>query len=116
MKITNMKNFLIVAVLFSASNSFSQEVKEKIDIKEIRCDSVNFDSTSQLFEYVGDVSFKTDIVEFNNAEKVIHDKKTNEITVYGLSEFCIDGAIQMSKESKMRTLRYKIGEKIAYIE
>jgi len=111
-----MKNYLIIALVLISSQSFSQEIEKEIYINQVKCNSINFDSKSQLFEYIGDVSFKTEIIEFKNAEKIIHDKKSNEITVYGLGEFCIDGAIQMSEKATMRKLRYKIGDKIAYIE
>jgi hypothetical protein len=36
--------------------------------------------------------------------------------VTGLNEFTINGAIQVADNSKMKTLRYKIGERIAFIE
>jgi hypothetical protein len=97
-----MKNYLIIALVSISSQSFSQEIEKEIYINEVKCNSINFDSKSQLFEYIGSVSFKTEIIEFKN--------------VYGIGEFCIDGSIQMSEKATMRKLRYKIGDKIAYIE
>ena len=40
----------------------------------------------------------------------------NEIIVSGLAEFTIDGAIQFSEKSEKKIMRYKIGERIAYVE
>lgn len=36
--------------------------------------------------------------------------------IYGLGEFSIDGAIQISDNATMKILRYKIGDKVAYID
>jgi hypothetical protein len=51
-----------------------------------------------------------------HAEKIILNNITNEIIVSGMGEFTIDGAIQISENSQNKIMKYKIGERIAYVE
>lgn len=68
-----MKKYLSILVVFFALPTFSQ-VSNELKIDEIKCDAVNFDSATQYFVYLGNVSFKNNIIEFKNAEKIVHDK------------------------------------------
>lgn len=112
-----MKKLLIAIMLVLGFNAFAQE-KSELTIKqpEFKCNSVKHNQDKNTVELIGDVSFKTEIIEFENATKVFWNKETNEIIVTGLDEFTIDGKIQFSEKKKKNTLRYKIGERIAYIE
>jgi len=61
-------------------------------------------------------SFKSGILEFENADKIVWNKDSNEIIVSGLNEFTIDGMIQFTEPGDKKTLRYIIGKRIAYVE
>ena len=112
-----MKNLYVVITLVFGINIYSQEIVKSNDNKtELTCKLVKFDTEKNIFEYIGNVDFKNEIIQLENAEKILFNKETNEIFVTGLNEFTIDGAIQVAENSKMKTLRYKIGERIAYIE
>ncbi len=113
-----MKNILVIFILFCSITVFSQNeisVKEPVN-HEFKCDLVRFDTECNVMEIIGNVSFKTDIIEFEGAEMVVFDQNTQEILVTGISEFTFDGAIQVDTGTDMKTLRYTLGEKIAYVE
>ena len=112
-----MKNLFLAIALMIGLNSFAQDKTEiKDDKPEFKCDVVKFDKETNTIELLGNVSFKTDIIELEKVDKIILNKETNEIIVSGLAEFTIDGAIQISEKSDKRIMRYKIGERIAYVE
>jgi lipopolysaccharide assembly outer membrane protein LptD (OstA) len=112
-----MKNLFLAIALMIGLNSFAQDKTEiKDDKPEFKCDVVKFDKETNTIELLGNVSFKTDIIELEKADKIILNKETNEIIVSGLAEFTIDGAIQISEKSDKKIMRYKIGERTAYVE
>ena len=112
-----MKNLFLAIALIIGLNSFAQDKTEiKDDKTEFKCDVVKFDKETNTIELLGNVSFKTDIIELENADKILLNKETNEIIVSGLAEFTIDGAIQISEKAEKKIMRYKIGERIAYVE
>jgi hypothetical protein len=112
-----MKNLYVVIVLAFGINIYSQETVKSNDNKtELTCKLIKFDTEKNIFEYIGNVAFKNEIIQFQKAEKIVYNKETNEIVVSGLNDFTINGAIQVADNSKMKILRYKIGERIAYIE
>jgi hypothetical protein len=75
-----------------------------------------FNEKDNSLQLIGNVNFKTEILEFENAEKVVWNKSSNEIIVSGLKKFSIDGSIQYSDKSDKKLLRYKLGSKVAFIE
>jgi len=80
-----MKNLFIAIALIIGLNSFSQDESEiKIDKPEFKSDVVKFNSETNTMEFLGNVSFKTDIIELENADKIFLNKETNEIIVSGL--------------------------------
>lgn len=112
-----MKNLFIAIALMIGLNSFAQDKTEiKVDKPEFKCDVVKFDKEANTMEFLGNVSLKTDIIELEHADKILLNNKTNEIIVSGLAEFTIDGAIQFSEKTKKKIMRYKIGERIGYVE
>ena len=113
-----MKNLIILFVLLFSINSIAQVDKqaEKIENPEFTSNEGKFDTDKNILELTGNVSFKTDLLELENAEKILYNKTTNEIIVSGLKHFTIDGAIQVADNPNKNTLRYKIGQKIAYLE
>lgn len=112
-----MKNLFLAIALMIGLDSFAQDKTEiKDDKPEFKCDLVKFDKETNTIELLGNVSFKTDIIELENADKILLNKETNEIIVSGLAEFTIDGAIQISEKAEKKRMRYTIGDRIAYIE
>ncbi len=112
-----MKNLFIAIALIIGLNSFAQDTTEiNLDKPGFKCDIMKFNSETNTMEFSGNVSFKTDIIELKNADKILLNNNTNEIIVSGLSEFTIDGAIQVSEKAEKKIMRYKIGERIAYVE
>ena len=112
-----MKNLLIAVALFMSFNSFAQEGKVSTDKKpEFKCTTLSYDPSANILELIGEVSFKSEILEFENADKIVWNRDLNEILVSGLNEFTIDGAIQFSETGDKKALRYTIGERIAYVE
>jgi len=112
-----MKNLLIAVALFMGFNSFAQEVKVTTDNEpEFKCTTLSYDPSTSILELIGEVSFKSEILEFENADKIVWNRDSNEILVSGLNEFTIDGAIQFSETGDKKALRYTIGERIAYVE
>lgn len=112
-----MKNLFLAIALIMGLNSFAQDKTEiNIDKPEFKCDLVKFNSETNTTEFSGNVSFKTDIIELEHVEKIFLNNVTNEIIVSGMGEFTIDGAIQISENSQNKIMKYKIGERIAYVE
>jgi hypothetical protein len=51
-----------------------------------------------------------------SAEEIVFNQATKELIVTGWKNYFFDGAIEIKNTAKMETLRFKVGEKIAYIE
>lgn len=105
-----MKNLFLVIALMFGLNSFAQ------DKPEFKCDVIKYDEETNTTELSGNVSFKTDIIEFENADKILLNNETNDIIVSGLEKFSFKGSIQTSEIAEVKILRYRIGERIAYVE
>lgn len=102
----------------SVSDNYDGERAQELTKQkpEFSVNSAIFYPDKNTVELIGNVCFKTEILEFKNAKKVLWNRETNEIIVSGLAEFTIDGKIQFSKKREKKILRYKIGERIAYVE
>ena len=113
-----MRYLMLLIGLLIGLNSFAQEKKEKTTENEpyFSCDIVKFNSEKNTMEFQGNVYFKSEIIELENADKITLNKNTNEIIVAGLKEFTIDGAIQIKDKAEKKILKYTIGERIAYLE
>jgi len=112
-----MRKLFIAIALIIGLNSFAQEkVKTESEKSEFKCDLIKFDTEQKAFELTGNVSFKTEIIELKNVDKIVFNKLTNEIVVSGLKDFTIDGAIQIYEKANKKILKYKIGERIAFVE
>lgn len=113
-----MKKLLVFLFLFTGLSIFAQEENAKafpLDY-ELTCDSVKFFSETKIIEYIGNVSFQSEIIEIEKADKIVLDQNTQEIIVTGLTEFTFDGAIQFTSGKENKSVRYKFGERIAYVE
>lgn len=112
-----MKNWILFFGLLIGVNSFAQDKAEIVKSEpSFSCDIVKFDSENNTLEFQGNVNFKSEIIELKNADKIVLNKKMNEIIVTGLGEFTIDGAIQIKDKAENKILKYTIGERIAYLE
>jgi hypothetical protein len=113
-----MKKIIFLFVLFISFNSFGQEndIEKKVNEPEFKCDVIKISSDKNILEFNGNVSFKTDIIELENAEKIVFNQFTKELIVTGLNDFSIDGAIEIKDNAEKKILRYTIGDKTAYLE
>jgi len=113
-----MKNWILLIGVLIGVNSFAQEenVENVTNEPSFSCDIVKIDSDNDTMEFQGNVNFKSEIIEIENADKIVLNKTTNEIIVTGFREFTIDGAIQIKDKTEKKKLKYTIGERIAYLE
>ena len=113
-----MKNILLFTFMIIGTISFAQEIviEKVLDDTEIECDLIKFDPQEEIIKFIGNVSFKSNILEFSEAEEVFYYQKKKQIIVYGLKEFIIDGKIVAKKESDKKILKYTLGERVAFIE
>jgi len=113
-----MKKFIFFLLVLSGTSVFGQEqltVKETSN-PELTCDSVRYFPATRIVEFLGNVKLHTDIIEIEKAEKIVLDQTTQEIIASGLSDFTFDGEIRITSGKENKTVRYKIGERIAYVE
>lgn len=115
-----MKNivFITLAVVF-INLGFSQE-KQEIEYGDakFRCDDIiKINTGKDIIEFSGNVEFKTDLVEFKNADKIVYNNKTKEVIVTGtpVKVFFYGTSLQATKNSKKKAFKYKIGEKLVYL-
>ena len=113
-----MKNAALLIRILIGISSFAQENTNETAKRKpsFTCEAVTFDSDKNTIELEGNVSFKTDIIELENADRVLYNQTTNELVVTGAQGFTFDGTIQITDQAKKKILRYTLGERIAYLE
>jgi len=111
-----MKKLLAIALFISFGMMNAQSNDKTTSEPEYKADNLIFNEKDNSLQLIGNVNFKTEILEFENAEKVVWNKSSNEIIVSGLKKFSIDGSIHYSDKSDKKILRYKLGSKVAFIE
>ena len=109
-----MKKIFITASLILAfgMNSYSQnELTYSCD------EMIKQNLEKETITLIGNANLKTSVFEFENADKIVLNKKTQEIFVIGSYKVNLNGGIITQKpNSEKKWLRYKIGENVAYIE
>ncbi|WP_289046163.1 hypothetical protein [uncultured Olleya sp.] len=113
------KIFITVGLIFAlAMNSYAQEeIKNQNELTYSADELVKLDSDKKTITLIGNANLKTSVFEFVNAKKIVIDKKTQEVLVFGAFKVNLNGAtISQKPELKKHQLRYKIGENIAYLE
>ena len=115
-----MKKVLLTLSLILAFgiNSYAQEkVESENELTYSAEEFVQLDSNKEVVTLVGNANLKTDMFEFQNADKIVINKVSKEVLITGKFKVVFNGGtIQRSPELKKNHLRYKIGEKIAYME
>lgn len=106
--------FLIIGIHAHAQEGTQSELQNTEPI--FTCDLVKISDDTETLEFIGNVSFTTDIITLKDAEKVVLNKNTNELTITGTGDFTIDGAIQVANQGKAKTIRYTLSERVAYLE
>lgn len=107
--------------MFLGIQMSAQDVSNDNLDKKYTCQEITFDDGNKQMELIGDVHFQTSLLTLNHAEKIVLDTENNNIVVYGLAEFVFDGEISFthtgdSAKNYKGILRYKLGDKIAYIQ
>ena len=68
-------------------------------------------------EIIGDVKYKDDFIEFSRAQKVVFDMKTKEMIITGVGGLTFYGIVELKQERPFKgVMRYKIGDKTAFLE
>jgi len=113
-----MKKLIFVFALLIVFSSFADEnVSEKNSNEiEFKCDVVNVDTDNNILNLCGNASFKTDIIDLKYADKIVFNQTTKEIIATNVGEFNFNGSIQIIDQAEYKTMRYTIGERIAYLE
>lgn len=78
-------------------------------------DFSTFDSDKQILELKGNATFSSSIVEIKEAEKIVFNKKTKEFTISGFKELRINGELQLSEDLGPTTLKFELGNCVAYL-
>ena len=108
---------LSITLVFAITGYAQEKVQSETKLTYSAEEFINLDSEEEIITLVGNANLKTDLIEFKNADKIIINKESEEILVIG--EFTLifkDGMIRESPELKKHHLRYKMGDKIAYME
>ena len=114
-----MKKLFITSSLILAlgMNCYAQkDVKD--DELTYSCDELlRHNPDSGTITLVGNANLKTTVFEFQNADEIIINKASKEIIIKGGYKVIFNGGqIQQVPEVKRHQLRYKLSEKVAYIE
>lgn len=122
-----MKKLLLTGALIISLPSFAQkfndtkqvaitaEIVETIgDTYNVRSREINIDENKKVISYTGDVVFITDMITVE-ADQVVYNHNTNQVIATG--EFRAKGVTMDFKSgTKPKTLRYTIGDTVAYLE
>lgn len=110
-----MKNIIVLASLFLSLQAVAQK-GETTSPLHYTCDNVSIDQSKDIIELKGQVYLETDKIKFENAEKIIFYKKENELVVSSPEKCHFLGAFQVKNKGEKKTIRYVVGDNIAYIE
>lgn len=112
-----MKNFLILITLFICLGINAQETETtNPDLPDYSADKLTLNEEDNIILLEGNVNFKTTFLELENAEKLLWNRNTHEILVTGLKTFTVDGSVVLSEKVDKKILKYKIGDRVAYLE
>jgi lipopolysaccharide export system protein LptA len=113
-----MKYLLLSLCLFTFLNLNAQIPSNNTeeDQVEYTCDQLKYDSKNNSMEMIGTVNMKTEKLEIKNASKITYNQKTKEIKAIGSEMFLFDGTIIVSETKETKTIRYIVGEDVAYLE
>ncbi|QXP78750.1 MULTISPECIES: hypothetical protein [Winogradskyella] len=115
-----MKKLFITASLilaFGMNCSSQNEVKTENEFTYSCDEMVKQNLEKETITLIGNANLKTSVFEFENADKIVLNKKTQEIYVIGGYKVHLNGGtITQKPNSEKKWLRYKIGENVAYVE
>ncbi|OYQ44360.1 hypothetical protein CHU92_02435 [Flavobacterium cyanobacteriorum] len=78
-----------------------------------------YDQDNKITELTGDVYFVTNAIEINDADKVVFNEETKEITAHGNFTWRMRIPIEVVDTNGAKTrsmMRYKLGDDKAYLE
>jgi len=115
-----MKKIFITLSLILAigMNCYSQnEVKPENELTYSCDEMIKQNLEEETITLIGNANLKTSVFEFEDADKIVFNKKTKEIFVIGGYKVYLNGGIITQKPiPEKKWLRYKIGENVAYVE
>lgn len=122
-----MKNLLLLILITGAFSTYGQNFNntkavsvtaELIETQgenyKVRSGDINIDEKKKIVEYTRDVVFITDQITLE-ADKIVYNHNTKEVVATG--NFRAKGVtMEFKTGTKPSTLRYKLGETVAYLE
>lgn len=123
-----MKKLLLLALLATGVGMHAQTTVTSKNVTaesdhpkyKVHADAVNFDNTTKLVEYTGDVNFITEGVEITDADTLVYNNATKEIVATGNLDMKLSAPISIVDNSKPGTehksVRYTLGDNKAYLE
>lgn len=98
-----MKKTILILFFLIGLTSYSQEVKDEVNSENsiIKCKVSKDYHDENKIVFEESVSYDSNNMTINNAEKLILDKNTNEITVFGLKKINIDTIIKIQSAEKL---------------
>jgi lipopolysaccharide assembly outer membrane protein LptD (OstA) len=122
-----MKKLFLLSLFATSLPSFAQQFNETKQVAvtaeivetigetyKVRSREINIDEDKKVISYTGDVVFITDMITLE-ADKVVYDHITKQVVATG--NFRAKGvSMDFKSGSKPKTLKYTIGDTIAYLE
>ena len=112
-----MRSLLLLILVLFTTGMTAQETSDifKSDGVVFSGDRSILRENKQIIEFSGNVYFTSDIVEIEQAEKIVYDKKTKTFTVSGFSELLINGKRRLASDLGPTTLKMELGENTVYL-
>ena len=112
-----MRSLVVLFFILFSTGMFAQETTDifKGNGVVFSGDNSVFYKNKQVVEFSGNVHFTSDIVEIEQAEKIVYDKKTKTFTVSGFSELLINGKRRLASDLGPTTLKMELGENTIYL-
>ena len=101
---------LFLNVIVNAQKSFS--INEKGG-PSVNCDAIAVNTESNIYEFTGNVDFKTENISIEKAQKVILNAKTRKVTATDCQKVTLTnkGTIHVNVNCKKGDIEYKLGRK-----
>ena len=112
-----MRTIVVLLGLFLCTAGFAQETKVTFSDSGITLSGENsrLNESRDVIELSGHASFSTSIVEIEEAEKIVYDRKNKTFTISGFKELRLNGEKQLAEDLGPTTLKIRVGDCIAYL-
>jgi len=115
-----MRKYLLLTSLFILLGSVCELQAQEKDPGIIiqKSNSIRFSKVDNTTILEGNVSISTGKLEVANADKIIIEKGTNKVLVYGSCEFTFSGKLVKTSRARnvVQVLEYTVGEDSLYLK